>query len=102
MTTLDDLRAHRPGNRERIDRVRADMERTAAFYRLVQLREDAGLVQADIAAILGVGQNRVSQIERGDLSGTKVSTIQRYVEAVGGELELMVKKPDGTLVPLAI
>ncbi|MGV9671338.1 helix-turn-helix domain-containing protein [Gordonia sp. NPDC003504] len=91
-TTLDDLRARRPGNRERIDRVRAQMNHDTAIYRLVQLRRDAGLVQKEVADIVGVGQNRVSRIEKGDLATTTGSTLQKYVEALGSELELMVKK----------
>lgn len=102
MTTLDELRARRPGDRTRIDALRAEMEHEAELYRLVQLREDAGLVQKDLAHIIGVGQNRVSQIEKGDLASTRINTLQKYVEALGGELEIVVRKADGTRVPLAL
>lgn len=34
MTTLEDLRRRRPGNRENIDRIKADMYVDATAYRL--------------------------------------------------------------------
>lgn len=102
MTDLDELRARRPGNRARIDQVRHEMERTTADYRLRQLREDAGFRQNDLAKLIGVGQNRISQMEHGNLVSAKVETLQRYVEATGGTLEVVVTKADGTRISLAL
>lgn len=100
MTTLDDWRKRRPGNREYQDRLLADMEREAAQYRLRELREDAGFTQTTLAKVIGVGQNRVSQMEHGELGSSRVDTLRKYVEATGGELELSVKRPDGSRVLL--
>ncbi|BBX82172.1 helix-turn-helix domain-containing protein [Mycolicibacterium aubagnense] len=103
MSTLDKLLAGLPADRrERIERGAADMEREAAEYRLRQLREDAGYTQKSLAAIIGVGQNRVSQMEHGQIAAAQISTLRKYVEATGGELEVMVKRPDGTRIPLAL
>ncbi|MBY6388584.1 XRE family transcriptional regulator [Rhodococcus erythropolis] len=102
MTTLNELRSRRPGNRERVDSIRAEMELQTQRYRLRELREAAGLIQTDLADLIGVGQNRVSQMERGNLSTARVETLRKYVEAVGGELELVVKSPDGSRVTLAV
>lgn len=57
-------------------------------YRLRELREQAGLTQAQLAERIGVGQRQVSKIEHGDLDSAKVGTIRNYLEAVGGELTL--------------
>ncbi|MGH2928316.1 MAG: helix-turn-helix domain-containing protein [Solirubrobacteraceae bacterium] len=54
--------------------------------RLAGLRTEAGLTQAQLAERLGVTQENVSRIERAE--DTQLSTIRRYVEALGGNLEL--------------
>jgi transcriptional regulator with XRE-family HTH domain len=102
MTTLDDMLKRRPIDREKGDQLRAEMEREAAMYRLRELRENAGYTQTTLAEIIGVGQNRVSQIEHGLLGASRVETLRRYIEATGGELELTVKRPDGSRVLLEL
>lgn len=83
-------------------RSRDEMDREIASCRLRELREDAGYTQNTLAAAIGVNQNRVSQIEHGDLSTSRVDTLRRYVEATGGELEVAVKRPDGSRVLLGL
>ncbi len=102
MTTLDDMRRRRPGNRTRIDAIKAEMDREVAQYRLRELREAAGFTQTTLAAVIGVGQNRVSQMEHGELGTSRVDTLRKYVEATGGELEVSVKRPDGSRVLLSL
>jgi transcriptional regulator with XRE-family HTH domain len=102
MTTLNDMRRRRPGNRERIDAIKAEMELEIAQYRLRELREAAGYTQTTLATAIGVGQNRVSQMEHGHLGTSRVDTLRKYVEATGGELELSVKRPDGSRVLLSL
>lgn len=57
-------------------------------YRLRELREHAGLTQAQLAERIGVGQRQVSKMESGDLDNAKISTIRNYLEAVGGSLAI--------------
>lgn len=57
-------------------------------YRLRELREQAGLPQAQLAERIGVGHRQVSKIENGLLDSAKVGTIRSYLEAVGAELAL--------------
>jgi transcriptional regulator with XRE-family HTH domain len=102
MTSLDDMRRRRPGNRTRIDAIKAEMDREVARYRLRELREAAGFTQTTLAAAIGVGQNRVSQMEHGELSTSRVDTLRKYVEATGGELEVSVKRPDGSRILLSL
>lgn len=102
MTTLDQMRKRRPGNRDRINRIKVEMDREVALYRLRELREAAGFTQTSLAAAIGVGQNRVSQMEHGQLGTSRVDTLRKYVEATGGELELSVKRPDGSRVLLSL
>jgi transcriptional regulator with XRE-family HTH domain len=58
---------------------------------LRELREIAGKAQADVATALKIKQPSVSKIEK--QADMYLSTLRNYVEAVGGELELIVKLP---------
>jgi hypothetical protein len=58
---------------------------------LRQLRQVAGKVQADVAAALHIKQPSVSRIEK--QTDMYLSTLRGYVEAIGGELELIVRLP---------
>jgi hypothetical protein len=58
---------------------------------LQELRQVAGKAQADIAATLKIKQPSVSKIEK--QTDLYLSTLRNYVEALGGELELVVRLP---------
>lgn len=88
MTTLDELHQQRPVNRERVEEHKQRLLAAVRAYRLRELREQAGLTQAELAERIGVGQRQVSKIEHGDLDNAKIGTIRRYLEAVGGDLSI--------------
>jgi DNA-binding XRE family transcriptional regulator len=58
---------------------------------LRELRQIAGKAQLDIAIALNIKQPSVSKIEK--QADMYLSTLRSYVEAIGGELELVVKLP---------
>ena len=58
---------------------------------LRELRQIAGKAQADIASALNIKQPSVSKIE--NQADMYLSTLRSYVEAIGGQLELVVKLP---------
>jgi transcriptional regulator with XRE-family HTH domain len=58
---------------------------------LSQIREAAGLTQVEVASSLGIKQPTLSRIESQD--DMQVSTLQRLVSALGGELELIAHLP---------
>jgi len=60
---------------------------------LHDLRERRAITQEQVAAHLGTSRPNVSRIERED--DVRLSTVQRYIEALGGELELVAQFPDG-------
>jgi transcriptional regulator with XRE-family HTH domain len=63
---------------------------------LAELREVVGPSQRDVAAASGIGQGDVSRLERrATLDPCEVATLRRYVEALGGELELVAVLPRG-------
>jgi len=60
---------------------------------LQELRQAAEKTQAQIAASMGLAQNAVSQLEsRADL---RLSTLRRYVDAVGGTVTVVVELKGG-------
>ncbi len=71
---------------EEVDAERLDLERERTSYQLRALRKQAGLTQVALAELLGVSQNRISRLERGQAGRVLLGTLRRYVEALGGEL----------------
>lgn len=76
------------GTRELLARARG--------HQLAEYRKFLGLVQKDIAAAMGVSVARVSQIEHGG-DVTSFEVIARYVEALGGRLDLVADFGDRTV-----
>jgi transcriptional regulator with XRE-family HTH domain len=68
-------------------------EQLRAEMALADLRQARRLTQENIAEILGNRQAAVSKIER--RTDMHVSTLRRYVEALGGELEIIAHFPEG-------
>jgi transcriptional regulator with XRE-family HTH domain len=63
---------------------------------LGELRRKLDLTQAIVADRLDVTQENVSQIERGE-ADVRLSTLNRYVEALGGPLEVRAAFPQETV-----
>ena len=53
------------------------------------------MTQTDVAAVPEISQ-RVSERERGPVGFTKVDTLRRYADALGGTLRVEVKVGDET------
>lgn len=67
---------------------------------LPSLRRRQGQTQADVARSLATGQSDVSKLERG--RDPHLSTLARYVAALGGRLELQVRWADGQVDQLRL
>jgi DNA-binding XRE family transcriptional regulator len=67
-------------------------------HRLADVRQQHGLTQTDLADRLHISQTAVSKIERGELVRSELSTIRKYVEALGGRLEIIADFGDERLV----
>jgi transcriptional regulator with XRE-family HTH domain len=90
LTSADELRRRRLPNRERVDAIKRGVELDVSLH---ELRERRGITQEQVAAQLETSRPNVSRIERE--VDVRMSTLQRYVEALGGELELVARFPDG-------
>lgn len=62
--------------------------------RLAMLREQVGASQIDVAETLGTSQSNVSQLERSN--DQMLSSIAKYVHALGGELQMAAVIGDTT------
>lgn len=62
-------------------------------YDLVgQLRKDQELTQKEVAEIMEIRQAAISKLEHQE--DVLVQTLERYIRALGGELEIKAKFPD--------
>ena len=84
---LDDVLAALP--KERQQRLHA---RAMELATLKDLRLAAQQTQEQLAAMLGVGQDTISRLEK--RSDMLLSTLRHYVESMGGKLELVAQFPN--------
>jgi DNA-binding XRE family transcriptional regulator len=72
-----------PERRARVKRISREYD---AILALADLRESLGVTQAELAKVLEVSQPRVSSLEHKE--DVYLSTLENYVEALGGHLKL--------------
>jgi len=77
------------------DRSRALAAKYRAEMALDELREAREMTQVHLAKLLGVNQAAVSKLER--RTDMYVSTLQDFVKALGGELKITARFPQGTV-----
>lgn len=75
--------------------MRRERELTEAIIQLTALREARGATQQQIADAWDATQANVSQIEH--TPDIYVSTLRKYVEALGGTLEIRAVFPDESI-----
>jgi DNA-binding XRE family transcriptional regulator len=85
----------RVGGEEEAEHRRKVLMARQSGQRLAEERKRHGLTQAQLAQAMGVTPGRVSQIERGELA--TIDTVARYVQALGGKLDLIASFGDHTL-----
>lgn len=88
--TLNDVVAALPEARRARVEARAQVLKDEVES-LSELRRVAGKAQIEIASALNVRQPSVSKIEK--QTDMYLSTLRSYVEAIGGQLELIVRLP---------
>ena len=88
---FSELRARMPpDNRKRAAARAAEM---IAAMPLQELRQARKLSQESLAASLGQRQSGISKIEQ--RTDVYISTLRRYIEAMGGRLDIVAHFPDG-------
>lgn len=87
-----------PDRRARVDGYEREMREQMLL--LQKLREHRKVTQHELAEALGVAQSNISRIEHED--DPQVSTVRKFVEALGGELVLQAKIGDEMIDLLAL
>ena len=91
MATLKELMAKQsPESQARIAAKVEEMRQTIALH---QLREELNISQTEMAAAMGIKQPTLAKMEQAD-NDPRLSTLKRYVAALGGELSIDVKLPN--------
>jgi len=85
----------RVGGQEEAEQRRNALMARQSGHRLAGERKRHGLTQAQLANAMGVTPGRVSQIERGEVA--TIDAIARYIQALGGRLDLIASFGDHTL-----
>jgi len=81
-----------PARKARIEDKAAALHTALALH---ELRKARAVSQQDLARKLAVGQPAVAKLER--RTDMYVSNLRRYVEALGGTLEIAARFPDGAV-----
>lgn len=88
-----------PAQREAVDRrAKAESARLMSVTKLDQLRRARNLSQEQLADQLGTNQGAVSRLER--QSDLYLSTLQRFVHAMGGRLHIQAQFTDAEPIEL--
>lgn len=78
-------------------RVAERVEEASIQIALAALRDELNISQTELATLMGIKQPSVARIEQAD-NDPRLSTLKRYVQALGGELSLDVTLPTGKRV----
>jgi predicted transcriptional regulator len=88
--TLEEIDRIRPLDPVALARAEEHMLDRIRAYQLKELRASFDLTQAELAERMQVGQNRVSQIESGGAERSRLETLRRYAQALGGTLSVEI------------
>lgn len=89
--TLQGLWDGLPADRQQRIEARAD-ELSEEYRTLQELRKAAGITQARVSKKMDMPQSNISRLEKN--SDMLLSTLQSYISAIGGKLNLTVELPD--------
>ncbi len=78
---------------ERQERIRVRTEELLEELPLQELRQARAWSQEELAEVLGLNQATISKLER--RTDMYLSSLRRFIEAMGGELEITASFPEG-------
>ena len=94
LTNLDDYLAAMPADRQ--SRIAGKAKRLSQSIELAKLRQMSNLKQSELATMMGVSQASISKVESG--KDIQLSTLQNYVQSLGGEVVITAKMPNSEVI----
>lgn len=98
--TLEDFKADHDLDQKTIDERKEQLLEEMRLYELKEARKQQDVTQKQLAERMGVSQKRVSSLESGDVDKTEIRTLRRYLDAIGGRLQVNAIMPDGRTLQL--
>ncbi|HVV75142.1 MAG TPA: XRE family transcriptional regulator [Mycobacteriales bacterium] len=74
---------------QRAENAKKVLREAVRSYELADVRRRRDTTQTEMAMRMQVSQARVSKIERGDVTHTEVGTLEAYIGALGGRLQMV-------------
>ena len=93
-----DVRAKRPGDEAVIAAHVARMKTEERAWRLKEIREEQGVTQQELAERMAITQPTISALEAGSLDRSGLATLESYIHALGGTLEVTASFGDRKVV----
>lgn len=88
-------------SKERQEKIKRGAEEMMIDLQLYKIREELQLTQQQMADAMGIAQPAVVALEKRG-KDIKLSSMKRYIEAMGGELSLSVKLSSGKTISFQI
>ncbi len=80
---------------ENLEKARAKAKEMMAEMLVAEIRKAAGFTQEDLAKAMGIKQPTLSKLESQE--DIQITTLQRLIHALGGQLELIAHMPGGDI-----
>ena len=90
-STWQEARKKRSINQSEVRKLTREYLSKSQNATLAEIRIALELTQKELAEIIGIDQSNVSRIERGPMNSTELGTLEAYVNALGGELEIRAR-----------
>lgn len=85
---------------EEVDAIKRRMTAGTRTYELKEARKARALTQKQLAHTFGVSRNRIGRLESGGVDKAEVRTLRKYMDAIGGRLQVNALMPDGRTLRL--
>ncbi|MDI9221934.1 helix-turn-helix domain-containing protein [Pantoea sp. EA-12] len=82
-------------------RIAVKIEKLRQDIALSQIREELNLSQTELARTMGISQPTLAKMENPD-NDPRLSTLKRYVAALGGEVRIDVTLPNGKHIAIQL
>jgi len=86
--TLEQILTKRPVNEARTKKLKNQVIMRHTGARLAEIRKSLKITQKALAKRVGIDQSNISRIELGKFSRLELNTLQKYIQALGGEVEV--------------